>query len=82
MSAHDTDPGRKDDTGKPRMDLIPPEALEALAEVLTIGAARYGARNWEKGITWGRCFAAMMRHLWAWMRGEDAPPVGVDARRG
>ena len=66
--------GRKHDSGKLRLDLIPPEAIDALAEVLTPGAARYGARNWEKGLTWGRCFAAMMRHAWAWWRGEDKDP--------
>lgn len=65
---------RKDDSGKLRIDLIPPEAIDALAAVLTSGAVRYGERNWEGGITWGRCFAAMMRHAWAWWRGEGKDP--------
>lgn len=30
-----------------------------------------GARNWEKGIAYSRVFAALMRHMWAWWRGED-----------
>jgi hypothetical protein len=67
--------GRKDDSGKLRYDLIPPRSLEALAHVYTIGAKKYAARNWEKGITWGRVFAAMMRHSWAWWRGEKFDPV-------
>lgn len=62
--------GRKNDEGKLRYDLIPPRSLEALARVYTIGSAKYTDRNWEKGIKWGRVFAAMMRHAWAWWRGE------------
>lgn len=62
--------GRKDDGGKPRHDLIPPELNDAVARVLTFGADKYGERNWEKGMRWGRPFAALMRHLWAWWRGE------------
>lgn len=66
--------GRKDDDQKLRMDLIPPETIEALAQVLTHGASRYGDRNWETGMRWGRVFAACMRHLWAWWRGETIDP--------
>ena len=62
--------GRKNDTGKPRMDLIPPEVPFALATVLGFGAAKYDDRNWEKGMDWGRVFAAMMRHGWSWWGGQ------------
>lgn len=65
----------KNDTGKLRFDLLPPEALEAVAEVYTIGAKKYADRNWEKGLSWGRVFAALMRHAWAWMRGETFDQV-------
>ena len=68
------DEGRKNDTGKARMDLIPPEAIQALADVLTMGAAKYADRNWEKGFAWGRSIAALLRHLWAWIGGEDTDP--------
>lgn len=62
--------GRKDDQAKPRMDLIAPEIHDALGHVLRFGADKYEARNWEKGMAWGRPFAALMRHMWAWWRGE------------
>lgn len=65
---------RKDDAAKLRMDLIPPEALFALAAVLTHGADKYGERNWERGMDRGRIVAALLRHLTAWMAGEDADP--------
>lgn len=66
--------GRKDDSEKLRYDLIPPSTLHALASVLTFGAKKYDARNWEKGIAWGRVFGALMRHLWAWWAREPYDP--------
>ena len=66
--------GRKDDIGKPRYDLIPPEAIDVLAQIYGFGAGKYDDRNWERGLSWGRCFAAAMRHLWAFWRGEDLDP--------
>ena len=62
--------GKKSDTGKLRFDLIPPGPLAQLAEVFTIGCRKYDSRNWEKGMAWGRVFAAMMRHAWKWWGGE------------
>lgn len=61
----------KYDTGKARYDLIPPEALEELVAVYSFGAAKYEQDQWRKGMEWRRVFAAIMRHTWAWMRGED-----------
>ena len=66
--------GVKYDTGKPRMDLLAPEAIEGLASVLDYGAKKYADRNWERGMRWGRCTAAALRHIFAWMRGEDRDP--------
>lgn len=63
--------GTKYDGGKLRFDLFPPRPLEQIAEVYTYGASKYNDRNWEKGITWGRIFAAVMRHLWKFWRGEE-----------
>lgn len=66
--------GLKFDQGKARYDLLPPEFLDATAQVLTFGANKYGERNWENGMKWGRPFAALMRHMWAWWKGEKADP--------
>ena len=65
-----TETGIKHDQDKLRMDLIPPEAIYAMAEVLTFGCKKYGNRNWEKGIELDRLFAATQRHLWAMWNGE------------
>ena len=67
--------GRKDDAGKRRMDLLPPLAVEAVADVLTFGAAKYGPDNWRMvdGRHW-RYHAAALRHVFAWARGERSDP--------
>lgn len=64
-------PGIKHDQHKVRMDLLPPDALWAVAEVLTFGAGKYGDRNWEQGMEHGRLLAALERHKNAHERGED-----------
>lgn len=69
----------KHDDGKARWDLLPPELMEQTALVLAFGAGKYGNRNWEKGMSWGRPFAALMRHMWAWWRQENG---GKDAETG
>jgi len=62
--------GLKYDAGKLRLDLIPSEAIRALGEVFTYGANKYDDRNWEKGISGDRLYAALQRHLLAWHEGE------------
>lgn len=66
--------GTKYDADKPRMDLIDPDAITGLAGVLTFGAKKYAAHNWRQGISNSRLIAAMLRHLFAIMRGEYIDP--------
>lgn len=66
--------GVKFDDGKLPYDLLPPELLEAVSSVLAFGAKKYSARNWELGMDWSRPFAALMRHMWSWWRGENTDP--------
>lgn len=66
--------GTKLDQGKVPMELLPPELLFGVSEVLGFGAKKYEPRNWEKGMKWSRVFGALMRHLWAWWRGERVDP--------
>ena len=62
---------QKEISNKPRMDLIAPEMLDALASGLTYGATKYSARNWEKGIPYMASYAAALRHLLKWAKGID-----------
>lgn len=57
-----------------RFDLIPAWALEQLARVYGMGATKYEDHNWRKGYSWSLAFAAAMRHMWAFWRGEDMDP--------
>lgn len=57
-----------------RYDLIDPDFLHALAETLGMGAIKYAPDNWKKGLSFRKCFAAKMRHSWAWFRGETHCP--------
>jgi len=63
--------GLKYDSGKPRLDLLDAEALEDLARVLAFGAEKYAAHNWRNGISYGRLIAAALRHLFAFLRGQE-----------
>lgn len=73
----DLQTGVKHDSGKARMDLLSPYALEQIAQVMTAGAKKYGDNNWRGGLLWSRVFGALMRHAWAYWRGED-----LDAETG
>ena len=64
----------KFDAEKARTDLLDPVALEGLAQVLGFGAKKYAANNWRKGLVYSRLIGAMLRHLFAIMRGEDVDP--------
>ena len=59
---------------KPRLELVPWPAINEIAEVLTYGAKKYDANNWCRGARWGRYFAALCRHIFAWWGGEDKDP--------
>lgn len=62
------------DSGKLRMDLLPPDAISELAKVYTFGAQKYADRNWEKGMSWSRVVASLLRHTFSWMAGETYDP--------
>jgi dATP/dGTP diphosphohydrolase, N-terminal len=63
--------GTKYDTGKPRLDLVPPELILAVGMIMGYGAEKYAEHNWWKGMDHGRLLAAALRHLMAHELGED-----------
>ncbi len=70
----DPDTGGQKGVKQERFDLIPVEPLEDLARVYGYGATKYDDHNWRKGYSWSLSFGAMMRHAWAFWRGEDLDP--------
>ena len=66
--------GTKHDGDKIRTDLYPVASFLGTCRVLTHGAKKYAARNWEKGILFGRVYGALLRHVFAWWGGEDVDP--------
>jgi hypothetical protein len=62
--------GERHNQGKVRYDLLPAKALHELVEVYTFGANKYSDRNWEKGLKYMDTVASILRHLWAFVRGE------------
>lgn len=66
--------GTKFDEGKVDLSLLPITPLEYIARVLEFGAKKYGATNWRKGMSWRRLAAACLRHIFAYLRGEDLDP--------
>lgn len=73
MEEDDTtrEPGIKFDGGKLRYELIPFAALEQAVAILTFGAEKYGANNWQN-IPDGadRYLGSMLRHAAAHAKGE------------
>lgn len=66
--------GSRFNTGKLRMDLIDPLAMQGLAAVLTKGAEKYTANNWRDGLPYTETVASLLRHTFAFLRGEDIDP--------
>ena len=64
-------------TGKPMMSLVTPDFILGMASVLTMGAKKYGERNWELGNKTSVPYDSAMRHLLTWRSGES-----LDAESG
>ena len=67
----DASKGMKYDQDKPMYNLLPANAIDSLAKVLTFGAKKYAPNSWqnvEDGLE--RYRAALLRHTFAMQRGE------------
>jgi len=67
---------KKNDTDKPRMELVDPDYMIGIAQVLTFGAKKYEANNWKRASRDDieRIKGAMLRHQMAYMKGEKIDP--------
>lgn len=63
--------GRKFDSEKPELYLLPPKALLEIGKVLSFGASKYAPDNWKKVPNLeNRYTSAALRHILADMAGE------------
>jgi hypothetical protein len=69
--------GLKHDGGKLRLDLVPPELIEAVGAVMTHGAEKYGEGSY-RNVKPKRYRAALMRHICKWLKN----PYGKDEDSG
>jgi hypothetical protein len=61
----------KHDSEKPRYDLLPPVAIDLMAQVMTFGAKKYHPEGWRTvPDAIQRYQAALLRHSFAMLRGE------------
>lgn len=64
----------KFDANKNRLELLPVTGLEQIGLAMTFGAKKYADNNWAQGFKWSRLSGSALRHIFAWLRGEDTDP--------
>lgn len=64
----------KHDEGKYDPTMISVELIELLSRVRMFGAKKYARGQWKKGFKITRSLAAVLRHIYAYMNGEDNDP--------
>jgi len=60
--------------GKLQWSLVDFNAFEDMVRVLEFGAQKYDAHNWKKGLMVSGVCESLIRHLFAYMNGEDIDP--------
>lgn len=60
--------------GKLKWSLVSFEALEPMVKGLEFGAKKYGIDNWKKGLPITEVCESMLRHIFAYLGGEDIDP--------
>lgn len=65
--------GNRDNTGKPQLSMIleARHAMEGIAAVLEFGKKKYSRGNWRKGLTHAGICDSLLRHMSAYLAGED-----------
>jgi len=52
------------------IELLPPEWIWGLADVMTEGAKKYAVRNWERGMAWSIMIGCSSRHVLKFLCGQ------------
>jgi len=56
---------------KPKWSLVDFKSLEPMVKVLEYGAKKYTHENWKKGLPTKDVCESLLRHVFAYMEGED-----------
>jgi hypothetical protein len=62
------------DEGKPPLALLPPAMVIGVAQVMAYGAKKYDLHNWRKGSTVNTFLGSALRHIVAYLDGENLDP--------
>ena len=60
--------------GKLQWSLVDFKSLEGMVQVLEMGAEKYDKHNWKKGMPITQVSESLMRHLFAFLNGEETDP--------
>lgn len=60
--------------GKLQWSLVDFKSIEGMVRVLEMGAKKYDRHNWRKGMPITQVSESLMRHLFAFLDGEDLDP--------
>ena len=75
MSTQHTPPrADRHNAGKLQWSLVDYAALQPMVEVLEAGARKYSADNWRKGLPTTEVCESLLRHLYAYLEGQDDDP--------
>jgi len=63
--------GKRLNTGKVPLSMVPSSTLYAIARVFEAGAKKYEKNNWRRGMKHSIPYECAMRHLLKYAEGED-----------
>ena len=72
----------KNDQSKPDLSLVPYVAMVKCSEALMVGERKYGRYNYLKGHKSSQLTSAALRHLMAYIGGEETDPVDGQSHLG
>lgn len=69
----------KTQEGKCRLDLLPPDVMRGIADVMAYGAKQQGRDEWDwlNGTEWSKYYGAAQRHINKFADGEDLDESGL-----
>lgn len=71
MSEENKEQALRYNEGKLKWSLVDFKSLEGMVRVLEMGAKKYDPHNWKKGMPVSQVSESLMRHLYAFLNGED-----------